>query len=102
MIKLNEKILVGCLGAPKTPKNGKIGGFGPPQAHPLKYFFVKFFDRFFLFVVSAFQNRFTFRFHMILRDVMTISKILGFFGQNLGIFGDFYIVKPVPNKCCGN
>ena len=76
MIKFNQKIFGwGGLGAPKTPKNGKIGGFGGPQTPPKNIFWAKFYHPIFLFVLSAFQNRFTFHFHMILGDFMTISKI---------------------------
>ena len=75
----------GYFGAPKTPKNGKIGGFGGPETPPQNIFWVIFYHLLILFGLSAFQDCFTFYFTMILRDFMIIFKIFRFFGKNLGI-----------------
>ena len=86
---------------PKTPKYGKMRGFGGPQTPPQNNFWVIFYHPIILFGLSAFQGRFIFHFHMILRYVMILLRKTRFLGRNLGIFRVFYIVKSVSHECPG-
>ena len=85
--------MVGVLGSPNLPKNGKIwGGLGAQKRHP-KYFLGYFYLFFILFGLSAFQDFFTFHFTMILWDFMIFFKLFAFFGilLNKNVFS-------VPNR----
>ena len=75
----------GFLGAPKTPQNAKIRGFGGPQTPPQNIFGLFFYHLIILYVLSAFQGCFTNHFHKFLRDFMIIFFKNGFLGGNLGI-----------------
>ena len=69
------------MGAPKTNKNGKIGGFGGPETATQNIFWVIFFILSVLFGFSAFQNCLTFYFIVILRDFMKLLEEIIFSGK---------------------